>query len=118
MNGACAGFDTSVVRVRSLTMRVAVAVAHGRAVTGQRLCDISCPLRTLCRILRQAREDDFLQRLVNRRPKGARRLRELVNDPIDDRLGFPGERRLPRRRTRRAPFRERRCRTGHRSCDR
>ena len=69
----------------------AVAVAQSRPVPLQRVGDLASPRWPPSRILLQAPEDDRLERLVDGGPARPRRLGELVDDAVHDRLGIARE---------------------------
>ncbi len=68
---------------------------QARAVAAQRVGDLPGPLGPLARVFLQALEHDVLQLFPHVSPEGPRRLRHLVDDPVEDRLDLAGERRLP-----------------------
>ncbi len=74
---------------------LALALPQPRAVALQRLRHLAGPLRPAPRVLLQAREDDRLQLLVDLRSRRPRRLRDLVDDAVEDRLRLAAEGRLP-----------------------
>jgi hypothetical protein len=74
----------------------AVGVTQPRAVAPQRLGHVARARRPLRRLLLEAAEDDRLELLVDVRPQGARRLRQLVHDPVEDGLRVPVEGRRAR----------------------
>ena len=60
----------------------------------ERLGDLAGFLGAFGRVLLEAAQDDVLELLADLGPEGARRLRDLVDDPIQDRLHFAREGRL------------------------
>ena len=64
-------------------------------MAAQGLGDLSRLLRALGRVLLEAPHEDVLQLLADLRAEGARRLRDLVHDPVEDRLDLAREGRLP-----------------------
>ena len=67
----------------------------------QGLGDLARLLRALARVLLEAAQDDVLELLADLGPERARRLRDLVDDAVEDRLDLAREGRLARRGTRR-----------------
>jgi hypothetical protein len=60
----------------------------------ERLGDEAGPARPLLRVLLEALEDDLLQGLGDVDPHGSKRGRDLVRDPVQNRLDLARERRL------------------------
>ena len=67
---------------------------EARPVPAHRLGDLARLLRALRRVLFEAAQDDVLELLPDLGAEGARRLRDLVDDPVEDRLHLAGEGRL------------------------
>ena len=67
---------------------------EARLVAAQGLGDLSRLLRALGRVLLEAPHEDVLQLLADLGAEGARRLRDLVHDPVEDRLDLAREGRL------------------------
>ena len=67
---------------------------EARPVALQGLGDLARLLGALARVLLEAAHQDVLELLADLRPEGARRLRDLVDDAVQDRLDLTGEGRL------------------------
>ena len=74
---------------------LAVAVAQPRAVAPERLGHVARSRRPLSGLLLEAAEDDRLELLVDVGSERPRRLRQLVDDPVEDGLRVPLEGRHP-----------------------
>ena len=71
-----------------------VLVAELGPVPAERFRDVPGALRPLLGVLREALEDGGLQLLAHVRAEGPERLRQLVDDPVEDGLDLSRERRL------------------------
>ena len=70
------------------------SVARLDLVAAEGLGDLAGLLRPLGRVLLEAAQDDVLELLADLGAERARRLRDLVDDAVEDRLDLAGERRL------------------------